>query len=190
MFYAMRWAKLDLTCICFQKKNKLTHCCFKSSPSIWSSWIDRMNFLYFWPNKIHVSPTDVVSSLFPPRCRLSSDWRRYYTTPWHASFLLNQNKLVASASSSSNASTCHIPSQAKTEAMNPHHHSSPPSPDRPTHTLHYYHLNRGHSPHHSIVPLFYLSIARAPRHRSFTRYRHSFSPLSHAHHTSTQWLPR
>jgi hypothetical protein len=32
-----------------------------------------------------------------------------------------------------------------------------------------------------------LSIARAPRHRSSTRCRHSLSSLSHAHHPSTQW---
>jgi hypothetical protein len=34
----MRWTKLDLTCIYFQKI-KLTHCYFKSSPFIYSSWI-------------------------------------------------------------------------------------------------------------------------------------------------------
>jgi hypothetical protein len=44
----MRWIKLDLPCICFQKI-KLTHCCFKSSPSICSSWIVHVDFLIFDP---------------------------------------------------------------------------------------------------------------------------------------------
>jgi hypothetical protein len=39
---------------------------------------------------------------------------------------LNQDELVASASSPGNASSHHLPSQAKTEALNPHHHSRPP----------------------------------------------------------------
>jgi hypothetical protein len=38
VFYATRWIKLDLTCICFQKIIILTHCCFKSSSSIYSNW--------------------------------------------------------------------------------------------------------------------------------------------------------
>jgi hypothetical protein len=70
VFYAVRWTKLDLTCIYFQKK--LTHHCLKSSPSICSHWISRMIFFHFWTSKIRVSPTDSISSLSSPRCRLSS----------------------------------------------------------------------------------------------------------------------
>jgi hypothetical protein len=91
----MRWTKLDLTYICLKK---LTHRCFRSSMSICSSWIDRVNFLYLWPSKMHVSPTGVVSSLFPPLCRLSSDRHHHAATSCHVSFPWSQDKLVASAS--------------------------------------------------------------------------------------------
>jgi hypothetical protein len=56
VLYAMRWTKLDLTCIFF--KIKLSHHSFKSSLLICSSWIDQVNFLH---------------SLFRPRCCLFSD---------------------------------------------------------------------------------------------------------------------
>jgi hypothetical protein len=55
----------------FFLKNKLIHRCFKSLPFNYSNWIDRLNFLHFQSTKIRISPTDIVSSLFPPRCRLS-----------------------------------------------------------------------------------------------------------------------
>jgi hypothetical protein len=58
---------------------KLTHHCFKSSTFICSNWIDSMNFPHFWSSKIRVIPTIIVSSLFPPRCRLSSGWRCHAT---------------------------------------------------------------------------------------------------------------
>jgi hypothetical protein len=79
-------------------KNKLTHHCFKSLSSICSSWIDRVNFLHFWPNKIHVSPTGVVSFLSPPRCHLSSDRHRRAIALFHTSIPWSQDELVASAS--------------------------------------------------------------------------------------------
>jgi hypothetical protein len=44
------------------KKIKLIYCCFKSSSSICSNWIDRVDFLYFLPSKIDVIPTSIVSS--------------------------------------------------------------------------------------------------------------------------------
>jgi hypothetical protein len=41
-------------------------------------------FFIFWPSKIRISPTDIVSSLFPPRCRLSSGQRCHAVTlPFH-----------------------------------------------------------------------------------------------------------
>jgi hypothetical protein len=38
-------------------------------------------FFIFWPSKIRVSPTGIISSLFPPRCRFSFGRRRHATTP-------------------------------------------------------------------------------------------------------------
>jgi hypothetical protein len=60
------------------------------------------------------------------------------TTPCHASFPLNQDELVAFASSSSNPSSHRIASRAKTEVLNLHHHSRSPSPNHLTPTLHCY----------------------------------------------------
>jgi hypothetical protein len=101
----------------FFKKNKLTHYYFKSSPFIYSSWIDCMDFFIFWPSKICVSPTGVVSSIFPFQCRLSSGQRRLTTAPYHASFPWSQDELTASASYSGNASSHRLPSRAETEAL-------------------------------------------------------------------------
>jgi hypothetical protein len=107
----MRWIKLDLTSIYYQKKIKLTHPCFKSSPSIYSSWMDHVNFLHFWPSKVRVSPTSVVSSLSPPEYRISSDRRHHAAALCHTSFPLSQDELAASALSFSNASSCRLPSE-------------------------------------------------------------------------------
>jgi hypothetical protein len=60
----MRWTKLDLICICFFLKKIIYHC-FKSSPSICKPESTVRIFFIFWPNKIRVCPTGVVSSLFP-----------------------------------------------------------------------------------------------------------------------------
>jgi hypothetical protein len=51
------------------------------------------------------------------------------------------------------------PGIAKTEALNPHRPCQTPSLNRPTSTIYCYkkgHLNICHSPHHSIVSLFYV----------------------------------
>jgi hypothetical protein len=142
-----------------------------------------VNFPYFWPNKIHVNPTGVVSSLFPPRCRLSSGGRRHTVVSCHASFPLSQDELAASASSSGNALSRHLASRVEIEALNLHHCCRTSSPDRPTPTLHFYkkiistliiflttqlHLH------------FIFSLPRAPHHQSFTCHHHSLSPWSHA----------
>jgi hypothetical protein len=163
----------------FSKKN---HRCLKSSPSI---------FIIFWPSKIHVSPTNVVSSLFPLQCRLSSNWHHHATAPCHASFLWNQDEFATSNSSSDNTSSCRLSSRAETEAMNLHHRRWPPSPDSPTSTptLYYYKkfiLILATFPTTQLRLYFVSSLVRAPCHQSSTRHRRSLSPLFHAHRTSAQ----
>jgi hypothetical protein len=103
--------------------------------------------------------------------------------PCHASFPLSQDELVVSASSSSNALSCWLPSQTETKALNLHHRRRLPSSDRSTPILHCYKkiisilitLPTTQSRLH-----FASSLTRAPRHWSFTCRRHSFPPLSHA----------
>jgi hypothetical protein len=167
----MRWTKLDLTCIYFFKK--LTHHYFKSSPSICSSWIDRVNF--FWPNKIHISPTGVVSFLSPPQCRLSSGRCRRTVTLCHVSFSLSQDELTASASSSSNASSRRLLTRAKIEALNPHHRRRPPSPNCLILTLHCYKkIISTLTTLPTTQPRVHLtsSLAIAPHHRSSICHHH------------------
>jgi hypothetical protein len=136
------------------KKIKLTHRCFKSSQSICTSWIDRVNFLHFWPSKICVSSTDIISSLLPPRCRLSSDRHRHAIVLCHIFFPLSQDELAASGSSFINSSPRCLSFWVKIETLNPHHRRRLPSSNLPTPTLQCYkkdHLNLGHFPHHSIT---------------------------------------
>jgi hypothetical protein len=97
-----------------------------------------MDFLYFHPSKIRISPISTVSSLSPPRCHLSSDRCHHATASCHTFFPLSQDELVTSTSSSGNASSRCLPSRAETEALNLHHCRRLPSPDYPTPTLHYY----------------------------------------------------
>jgi hypothetical protein len=118
VFYAIRWTKVYLIYICFVKI-KLTYRWFKSSPSIYTCWID-----------IIVIPICVFSSLFSPRCRLSSGQRCHAVTPCHASFPLNQDELATSASSFDNALSHRLHSQAETEVLSSHHRHSLPFPDR------------------------------------------------------------
>jgi hypothetical protein len=82
-----------------------------------TTWI----FFISRPSMICVSPTGVVYSLSPPRCRLSSSRYRHTTAPCHTSFPLSQDELDASASSSDNALSCCLPSHAETEALNSYH---------------------------------------------------------------------
>jgi hypothetical protein len=122
----------------FSKNFKLIHRCFKSLPSIYNNWIGRVDFLYFWPNKIRVSPTDVVSFLSLPRCHLSSDRHHHATALCHTSFPWSQDEFTASASSFDNALSCRLPFRAEIEALNLHHHCRSPIPDSPTPTLYCY----------------------------------------------------
>jgi hypothetical protein len=125
----MRWTKLDFTCVCFF--NKLNHHCFKSSPSIYTNWIDRVIFFIFHPSKIFISPTNIVSSLSPHRCHLSTSQRRHIATSCHASFSLSQDDLIVFVLFSSNVLSRRLPSRA----LNLHHHHMLPSLDRLTFTL-------------------------------------------------------
>jgi hypothetical protein len=89
-------------------------------------------FFIFHPSKNHVSPTDVVSSFFTPQWHPFFGWYRLATVPCRTSFSWNQDKLVASISSSGNASYRHLTCRVKIKALNPHHRSRPPSTDHPT----------------------------------------------------------
>jgi hypothetical protein len=108
------------------------HCAFVTAES--TVWI----FFIFQPNKICVSPTDVVSSISPPQCRLSSGQRHHATVPYHTSFPLRQDELDASTSSFDNASSCRLPSQVEINVLYLHHHRRPSFPDRPTLILYCY----------------------------------------------------
>jgi hypothetical protein len=138
-------------------------------------------FFISQPSKIRVSPIGIVSSIFPPRCCLSSDWCCHAVAPCHISFPWSQDKLAASASSSGNTLSHRLPSRVQTEELNLHHHHYPPSLDHPTSTLHYYKKVIS-----TLVTLpttqsrlhFAFSLAKAPRHRSSTCRYHSLSPLS------------
>jgi hypothetical protein len=150
-------------------------------------------FFIFWPRKIRISLTGIISTLFPPRCCLSSG-RRYHTaTSCHTSFLLSKDELAASASSFGNALSCCLISLAKTEVLNLHHRRRLPSPDRPTITLHCYKKIIS-----TLVTLpttqpclhFASSLASASCHRSSICHCRFLSPLSHGYCPSAQWHSR
>jgi hypothetical protein len=150
-------------------------------------------FLIFWPSKIHVSPTGVISSLSPPRCCLSSGWRHHTVVPCHTFFPLSQDELDASASSSCNPFSRRISSRAKTEVLNPYHHHRLPSPDRLTPTLHYYKKIISTLPTFPTTqPHLYFtsSLAKASCQQSSTCCHRSLSPLSYTHGPFTQRHPR
>jgi hypothetical protein len=89
-------------------------------------------FFIFWSSKIHVRPTDIVSSFSPYQCRLSSGRRR------HTFFSLRQYELVTFASSSGNILSRRLHSWTETKVLNPHHRRRLSSLDHPTFTLHCY----------------------------------------------------
>jgi hypothetical protein len=148
---------------------------------------------FFWPSKTCVIPTSVISSLSPPRCRLSSDRRRHTATPCHASFPWIQNELYASTSSFSNALFHRPPSRTETEALNPYHRYRSLSPDSPTPTLHSYKKDISTLvtlPTTQLLLHFTSSLARTPRHWNSMCHRHSLSLPSHAHRPTAQRHPR
>jgi hypothetical protein len=99
-----------------------------------TTWI----FFIFWPSKIYVSLTEVVSSLSSPRCCLCSDRRCHVVALCHTSFPWRQDEFTASALSFGNASSRRLPSRAETKTVNPHHRRWSPSPDCSTPILHCY----------------------------------------------------
>jgi hypothetical protein len=116
--------------------------------------------------------TDVAT----PPCRIMLLFYRFKTSSLHPLHLPIMLRLVASSS------------RVKIKALNLHHRRWPPSPDSPTLTIHWY---------KNIILIlvtltttqsrlyFSSSLARAPRHQSFTRHRRFLSPSSHAHRPST-----
>jgi hypothetical protein len=150
-------------------------------------------FFIFSLSKIHVSSTGVVSSLSPLRCCLSTVRHLHAAASCHASFPLNQDELVASTSSSDNALSLRLFSRVETEAFNSHHHSRPPSLDRPTPILHCYKkiistLNT--LPITQSCLCFASFLARVSCHQSSTCCHCFLSLLSHVYRPSTQWHPR
>jgi hypothetical protein len=150
-------------------------------------------FFIFWPSKIRINPTGIVSSLSPPWCRLSSGRCCYTAAPCHASFPWSQDELTASTLSSGNALSYRLTSRAESEALNLDHRCRPPSLDHPTTTLYCYKKVIS-----TLVTLlttqlrlhFTSSLAGAPHHRSSTRHRCSLSLSSHAHRPSAKQHPR
>jgi hypothetical protein len=149
-------------------------------------------FYIFWLSKICFSLTDIVSSLSPPQCCLSSDRSHHDAAPCGTSFPWSQNELAASTSSFGNASSHCLPSRAKIEVLNLHHRGShPPQTGR---LLPSSAIKMSSQPFHSPTTQqrlhFASSLARAPRHRSSTHHRRSLSPSSHAFRPSTQRHPQ
>jgi hypothetical protein len=73
LFYMTRWTKPDHTCIYFQNNlNYLSVALNLYRPFVAAESI-AWTFFVFRSNKIHISPTGIVSSLSPPWCHLSSD---------------------------------------------------------------------------------------------------------------------
>jgi hypothetical protein len=146
-------------------------------------------FFIFQPSKICVSPTDYVSSLSPPRCRLSFDRRHHATALCHTSFPLSLDELAASASSSGNVLSRRLPSQVKTETLNLHHRRRLPSANHSTSTLHCY---KNIISTLTTLPTtqprlhFASSLVRSPCYRSSTHRRRSLSSLYHAYRPFTQ----
>jgi hypothetical protein len=144
-------------------------------------------FFNFWHSKIHVSSVGVISSLSPPRWRLSSGRRRHTANPYHASFALSQDELDASVLSSDNALSHRLPSQVEIESLNLYHCIMPSYPNCLTPILHCYKMIISIL---TTLPItqprlhFVSSLATTPHHRSSICRCHSLSLLSQVHHPS------
>jgi hypothetical protein len=146
-----------------------------------------VDFLHFQPNKIRVRPIDVISSLFPHQCRLSSDRRCHATASYHVSFPLSQDAFIISALSFGNVLSCRILSRAKTETLISHNFRRLLSLKRPD--SHHYKkiistlttLSTTQSYLH-----FTFSLVKAPCYLSFTYLHYSLSPMSYTYRPSTQ----
>jgi hypothetical protein len=145
-------------------------------------------FFIFWTSKIRVRPTGVVSSISPPRCRISFGRRRYAAASCHTSFSLRQDELAVFASFFDNASSRRLPSRIEIEALNKHHCHRSTSSDCPTPTLYYYKkIISTLITFSTTKSRFYFtsSLPRSPRHQNSTHRCRSQSPLSHVHRPST-----
>jgi hypothetical protein len=119
------------------------------------------------------------------------------TTPSHCVMLpshgARQDELAVSASCFSNVSSCRLPSQVKTEALNLHHRHWPSSSDRLAPTFYCYIktiltlITLLPTTQHRLN--FASSLSRAPRHQNSISYHRSLSLSSHVHHTSAQQHP-
>jgi hypothetical protein len=136
-----------------------------------------MDFFYFLAQSDSCQPNWCRLPHSPLWCHLSSDQCHHAAASCHDSFTLSQDELVASTSSSSNASSHHLPSRVETKVLNPHHRRRLHSLDRPTSILYCYKkiLNIGHSLHHSTTSPFCLLPSQSiipsehhPRHRSLS----------------------
>jgi hypothetical protein len=95
LFYMTRWTKPDHTCIYFQNNlNYLSVALNLYRPFVAAESI-AWTFFIFRSNKIHISPTGIVSSLSPPWCHLSSDRCCHAATSCCSSFPWSQDELDA-----------------------------------------------------------------------------------------------
>jgi hypothetical protein len=129
-----------------------------------------MYFFYFRSSKICISPTNVISLLFPLRCRLSSVQHRHTTTPFHSFFPWSQNELVVSALSSVNTSSCCLPFRDKIKALNSQYRRRSLSPDSQIHTLHCYKNTVSILASLSTTQSSLFCLLRAPYHQSSTHH--------------------
>jgi hypothetical protein len=186
----MRWTKLDLTCICLKK---LTHRYFKSTSSIYTSWIDRVSFFYFFSPvwfmsaQLTSSPSFSLLSVASPSADIATLSHRV-TLPSHGANTSSLSILHLSTTLRSLAS----PLERK-----PKHWIDTITIGHPTRTARLWPstaIKRSTQPWSLSPPLkclhFASSLVRASHHQSSTRRRHSLSPSSHAHRPSTQRHPQ
>jgi hypothetical protein len=139
-------------------------------------------FFIFWSSKICINLTGIVSTLFPPRCCLSSGRHCHAVVPCHACFPFSQDELIASASSSSNTLSGRIPSRAT-----PPPQATLPRPLTPTLQCYKKIISNLTTLHTTQLHLhFASSLPRAPRHRSSTSRSCSLSPPPHTYYPSAQ----
>jgi hypothetical protein len=146
-------------------------------------------FFIFWTSKIRVSLTDIVSSLSLPAA--TSPLADVTTSPHYIT--LSSHRAKTSLLHPLHLPTMlHLivsPSRAETEPLKLHYHHWPPSSDNPTPTIHCYKkiiLILVTLPTTQVRLHFASSLARAPRHWSFTRRHRSLSLPSHVHRPSAQ----
>jgi hypothetical protein len=150
--------------------------------------VESIAWFFFWPSKICVSPTGIISSLFALWCHLSSGRHRHAVVPCRASFLWSQDDIITSVSTSGNTSSRRSTLEPKPKdwiCIIAAGHPSWTTRLPPSTTIKG-HLNLDHS-----QPRLYFvsSLARAPHHQSSTRRRHSLLPSSHVHRPAAQQHP-